>query len=136
MPSLSLKTCSSLYLKCDGGMICSSGAQIRQALNNVWREVITLLCPVHYSTLGQYLGPDKEPGARPKSHHQGIKAIIQQLNIPPVTFQIQMQFEFISVQVSFESAMITAPPNDGGLCQDAKYLDVMKTKHRYEGDTL
>ena len=114
-------------------MICSSGAQIRQALNNVWREVIALLCPVHYSTLGQYLGPDLELGARPKSHHQEIKAIILQLNIPPVTFQIQMQF--ISVQVSFESAMITAPPNDGGLCQDAKYLDAMKTKHRYEGDT-
>ena len=90
---------------------------------------------MHYSTLGQYLGPDLEPGASAKSHHQGIKVIIQQLSIPPISFQIQMQFEFISVQVSFESAMITAPPNDGGLCQDAKYLDAMKTKHRYEGDT-
>ena len=43
-----------------------------------------------------------------------------------------MQLEFISVSASFEPDMIAAPPNDGDLCQDAKYLDEMKTKHRYQ----
>ena len=42
-----------------------------------------------------------------------------------------MQLEFIIFQSrQVELDRITAPPNDGGLCQDAKYLDEMKTKHQ------
>ena len=88
------------------------------------------MCPVHYSTLGQYQARHQAGGISQKS-----SAVIQQL-IHSSNYYISnsnaARVHYSSVSASFEPDMIAAPPNDGDLCQDAKYLDEMKTKHRYQ----
>ena len=85
------------------------------------------MSPVHYSTLGQYQARHQAGGNSQKS-----SAVIQQLIHSSNYYISNSNAARVHYSSSFEPDMIAAPPNDGDLCQDAKYLDEMKTKHRYQ----
>ena len=90
------------------------------------------MCPVHYSTLGQYQGLHQAGGQSQKSSGMIQQLIHSSTGNYNISNSNAARVHYISVSASFEPDMIGAPPNDGDLCQDAKYLDEMKTKHRYQ----
>ena len=105
-------------------------ALIRRAFSvNVWREVIRHVSRalLHIRSVS---GPTSGWGPEPKviSNDPTINTFSNYYILNSNAARVH----YSSVSASFEPDMIAAPPNDGDLCQDAKYLDEMKTKHRYQ----